>query len=144
MWIPINPTARRTKLSTNLTATLTYGLSDNKKTAGVYTIAGSANPTNARVAIPQSPAEDNVDQPAQMISQISTHINGEAVKLRVVSNRRDEYVEYDFQFLEGKPTAFALNVQPRLFKYFGRPQRRSCRRATGVLKLLIHTVFNFL
>jgi hypothetical protein len=107
------------KLGTNLTATLTYGYNDTRKNAGVYTISGSTTSANARTAIYQAPApEDSADQPAQMISRINTHINGEAVRLRVVSIRRDEYVEYDFQFLEGKPTSLALNVQPRLFRYF--------------------------
>jgi hypothetical protein len=39
------------KLGTNLTATLTYGYNDTKKTAGVYTIAGSTTSANAKTAI---------------------------------------------------------------------------------------------
>jgi hypothetical protein len=119
------------RLSSDLSATLSYGLSDNKKTAGVYTIAQT---TNTRATLQMPSPQENPAQPEQMVSEISTSIKGEPVKFRVVSERRDEFVEYYFEFLQGKPVSFAVNIQPRLFKYFAEVGVQPKSGASEVLK----------
>lgn len=72
------------------------------------------------------------EPPLVMASEISTSIKGDPLKFEITSRRIGPYVQYTFDFMQGKAN-FAMNI-PRLYKYFadGGVQPDCC--ASKVLK----------
>jgi hypothetical protein len=124
------------RLSSNLNTTIAYGLSDHTVRAGVYIVSQPrSNGSNASASTLEFKPEQQQQQaeaiPFSLVSDINTDIKGEPVRLQVVSQRIEDYIEYFFVFIQGKPTNFAMNlhyfsnnetgkpVQQDLMKYFG-------------------------
>ena len=130
-----SPCPWESRLGNNLNATLTYGLSDHTTTAGVYLVSQprstGSNASASTLEFKPEPQEQQAETiPSSLVSDINTDIKGEPIRLQVVSQRIEDYIEYFFVFIQGKPTSFAMNlhyfsqetgkpVQHDLMKYFG-------------------------
>ena len=130
-----SPCPWESRLGNNLNATLTYGLSDHTTTAGVYLVSQprstGSNASASTLDFKPEPQQQQAETiPSSLVSDIDTDIKGEPIRLQVVSQRIEGYIEYFFVFIQGKPTNFAMNlhyfsqetgkpVQQDLMKYFG-------------------------